>query len=166
MKTIYIVRHAKSSWENSRLTDHDRPLLEMGIRRTARVVDFLQRKEIKPDLMLSSTAKRAYDTAVLIAEGIGYPVEKIQTSRSLYHGSSNAIMNELFGLADEIQSVMIFGHNPAFTYFVNEYLDPPTENLPTSGIVSISFLTDKWTEISSMDDHVNFMVTPKMLKKK
>lgn len=166
MKTIYVVRHAKSSWENYSLSDHDRPLLEMGVRRTSRMADFLTSEKIKVDLFISSTARRAIDTAKLIAEGIGYPVDNIKAVRNLYHGSANAIFTELYGLAEEVNSVMIFGHNPAFTYFVNDFLDPTIENLPTTGTVSISFETDKWEEIDNAGFKVNFMVTPKMLKKK
>ena len=166
MKTIYIVRHAKSSWENYSLSDHDRPLLEMGVRRTRRVADFLNSKEIKADLFISSTARRAFDTAKLIAESLGYPVDNIKTVKNLYLGSANAIFSELYGLPEKVKSVMIFGHNPAFTYFVNDFLDTTIENLPTTGTVSISFETDKWEEIDNVGFRVNFIVTPKMLKKK
>ena len=164
MKTIYIVRHAKSSWENYSLSDHDRPLLEIGIKKTIRVIDFLLSNQVQADLFISSTAKRALGTAKLIAEGIGYPVDKIQTIANLYHGSANAIYTELYGLPEEVSSVMVFGHNPSFTYFVNNFLRPTIDNLPTSGIVSISFESDKWEEIDNSNFSVNFMVTPKMLK--
>ena len=166
MKTLYIVRHAKSSWDDPTLSDHDRPLLETGVRKTIRIADYLKEKGIKPDLLLSSTATRALETARVIARELGYPEKNIEISGSLYHGSANSIFNQLFGLQDNIASVMVFGHNPAFTYFVNQFLDPTIENLPTSGTVSISFDTEKWTEIASSKYMVNFMVTPKMLKKR
>jgi len=166
MKTIILVRHAKSSWEDFRLPDHDRPLLDMGVRRTALIADYLAGKGIAVDLFLSSTAARAYDTAKIIAEKLNYPESKIVTNENLYHGSANDIFSELYGLPDDIKAVMVFGHNPSFTYFVNHYLSPTIENLPTSGTVGISFETDKWEEIDSSKFHVNFMVTPKMLKSK
>jgi len=164
MKTIYIVRHGKSSWENPSLADHDRPLLSTGIKKTKRIAKFLQSKKIKPDLLLSSSAVRAYQTAEIIAKAIGYKIDKIKKEPGLYHASPDEIFSELYALPDEIVSVMIFGHNPAFTYFVNHFLSPTIENLPTSGTVSINFDCDKWNQISDSAFHINFAVFPRMLK--
>lgn len=164
MKTLYVVRHAKSSWEDMSLSDHDRPLLPIGMKKTNRIVGFLKNKQIKPDLLLSSSAARALGTARIIADGIGYPEDQIKIESNMYHASSASIYDELYGLDNEIESVMIFGHNPTFTYFVNNFLDIPIDNLPTSGLVSISFITEKWEDISNADHKVNFIVTPKMLK--
>lgn len=164
MKTLYIVRHGKSSWEDPSLTDHDRPLLSTGIKKTKRIAKFLENKKIKPDLFLSSSAKRAYKTAEIIAEEIGYPTDKIKKESNLYHASPDEIFSELFALPDEIDSVMIFGHNPTFTYFANHFLSPTIENLPTSGTVSISFDCNAWNNISKSKFHVNFVVFPRMLK--
>ncbi len=164
MKTLYVVRHAKSSWEDMSLSDHDRPLLPIGIKKTNRIVNYLKGKGVKPDLLLSSTAKRAHETAKIIAGGLGYPPDKIQTEQNLYHASPGGILRELYGLTDEIESVMIFGHNPAFTYFVNDYLEETIFNLPTSGLVCIVFETDRWENIGNADFHNKYLVTPKMLK--
>jgi phosphohistidine phosphatase len=146
------------------LSDHDRPLLPVGEKKTHRIVKYLKAKSIKPDLLLSSSATRAYETARIIAEGLGYPGDRIQKTEALYHASPDDILSELFTLPDDIESVMIFGHNPTFTYFINDYLDETIYNLPTSGTVCIVFDTDKWEEISSASSHVKFLVTPKMLK--
>jgi phosphohistidine phosphatase len=164
MKTLYIVRHGKSSWEDPSLSDHDRPILSTGIKKTKRIAKFLQNKKLKPGLLLSSSAKRAYQTAEIIADAIGYPKEKIKKESNLYHASPDGIYSELFGLPDDLDSVMIFGHNPSFTYFVNYFLSPTIENLPTSGTVSINFDCDKWNQISDSKFHVNFVVFPRMLK--
>lgn len=164
MKTLYVIRHAKSSWADMSLPDHDRPLLPAGMRKTQRIVGFLKSKKIKPDLMLSSTAVRALETAKLIAEGIGYSPDQIKTDSNMYHASSGTIFNELYGLSNDIESVMIFGHNPTFTYFVNKFIDPPIDNLPTSGFVGIEFDTNNWEEINEADYRVRFVVFPRMLK--
>ena len=165
MKTLYIVRHAKSSWEDFSLADHDRPLAPSGIKKTGRIIKYLQQKGVKPDLMISSPAVRALETARLIARGTGYPADRIRVEESLYHASADTIMNELYGLPDNIDSVMIFGHNPAFTYFANNFLNPGIDNLPTTGVVSISFMTDRWEEADSAPHKVNFVIFPSMLKK-
>jgi len=163
-KTLFIVRHAKSSWDNPMLADHDRPLKQKGIKKTLKVAGYVKTRIICPELFLSSTAARAKQTALIMAEELGYPKEKIQYTKKLYHAGADTILNELYALPDDINSVMIFGHNPGFTYFVNEFLDPSLDNLPTSGLVSVSFKADKWQEIDASDFHVNFVVIPKMLK--
>lgn len=165
MKTLYIVRHAKSSWEDSTLKDHDRPLLPVGIAKTKLVIKFLQSKDVLPDLLISSSAVRAFETARLIAAGLGYDEENIIKDPSLYHASSETIYDSLYALSNDVNSVMIFGHNPTLTYFVNEFLNPGIGNLPTSGLVAVEFITDKWEEISSSAHHIKYFVTPSSLKK-
>jgi phosphohistidine phosphatase len=164
MKTLYVVRHAKSSWEDMSLSDHDRPLLPIGEKKTKRIVNYLKGKGVLPDLFISSSATRAYETARIIAKGLGYPEEKIVKEPNLYHASDDDILKELYGLDNDIDSVMIFGHNPTLTYFVNRYLDHTIFNLPTSGLAGIVFETDKWEKIGGAKNHIQFFVTPKMLK--
>lgn len=165
MKTLLVIRHAKSSWEDPRLPDHDRPLLPIGVKKTNRIANDLKKRNIIPDLMFSSTAKRANETAKLIADKLGYPLDQIITSSQLYHAASGDIYTALYALENTIESVMIFGHNPTFTYFVNQYLDPRIENLPTSGVVCIEFSCDRWEDINDSSFQVNFVVFPRMLKK-
>lgn len=164
MKTLYIVRHGKSTWEDPFLADHDRPLLPVGIKKTKKIAKFLEGKNIKPGLLLSSSAKRAFETAEIIAEIIGYPMDEIKKSPNQYHASPDDIYSELYALPDSLVSVMIFGHNPTLTYFVNNFLNPTIENLPTSGVVSINFDCEKWNQISDSVFHINFVAFPRMLK--
>lgn len=164
MKTIFIVRHAKSSWDDPTLSDHERPLSKVGIRKTKIIVEYLKKNEIKPELFKSSSANRALSTAELIAKGLGYPLDKIEVEESLYHASSETIFDELYMLPNSVNSVMIFGHNPTFTSFVNKFLTPQIDNIPTTGLVSVSFETDEWEKINLVDFKINFVVTPKMLK--
>jgi phosphohistidine phosphatase len=164
MKTIYIARHAKSSWDEPGLSDHDRPLIAAGIKKTNLVIDYLKAKKVMPGLIITSTARRAKDTALLVADGLGYPQSKVIFEEKMYHASPNSIMDELYTLEDGINSVMIFGHNPTLTYFVNQFLDPPIVNLPTSGLVAIEFDTGKWVDISAAKYRNRFTVFPKMLR--
>ena len=166
MKTIYIVRHAKSSWEDISLTDHDRPLNKAGIRKTERIVKYLLKKEVSPELFISSSAVRAKTTAFQIAEGLGYLIEKVQIDKTLYHADENGIFSALFGLPNDVDSVMLFGHNPTLTYFVNNFLHPEIDNLPTAGVVSIGFKTHHWEKIAESKFQINFVVFPRMLKGK
>ena len=163
MKTLYIVRHAKSSWENPRLADHERPLLQKGIKRTLKIANHLKEKGICPDLMLSSHAVRAYDTARIIAGTVGYPEDAIMVSENLYHSSRDGILNEIYSLDDSIMSVMIFGHNPTFTSFANHFIDDKIDWLPTTGVVAVNFDTDQWNRISLARVSTDFVVYPKHL---
>ncbi len=164
MKTLYIVRHAKSSWDDFTLADHDRPISKSGMRKTIRVVDYLKKHGVLPGLFISSSALRAKTTAFQIAEGLGYPVEKVKIERKLYHAGPGDIFDVLSAVPNDIGSVMLFGHNPTLTLFVNRFLDPGIDNLPTTGVVSIGFETDKWENIVEAGFKINFVVTPGMLK--
>lgn len=157
------MRHGKSSWDDFNVLDHDRVLLPVGIKKTNKIAEFLKSKNIKPDIILSSTATRAHETSKIVAAKLGYAEGNIKTSKNIYHAGSDDIFDELFALNDSIDSVMIFGHNPTFTDFVNYFKKPEIYNLPTSGVAAISFKTDKWEDIPNSKSKVEFIVTPKML---
>lgn len=162
MKTLYIVRHAKSSWEYN-LPDDERPLIQKGIKRTIKVAGFLLDKNIKVDLLISSYAVRALETARIFASVLAYPEDMISISQQLYHGSTDQLYEELFKLPDSIESVMMFGHNPTFTSFANHFLVNKIDWMQTSGVVAISFKTEKWTEITSAKQKTQFVIFPKDL---
>lgn len=164
MKTIYVIRHAKSSWDAPNITDHQRPLIEKGIKRTALVSGYLVKHNIKIGLIISSDAVRAYETSKLIASAIGYPVENIKTDRRVYQESLDSVYKVVSEVSQKIDSIMIVGHNPTLTDFVNDFLEEEIDELPTSGIVSISFETDDWQGIEGLKAIINFMITPKSLK--
>jgi phosphohistidine phosphatase len=165
MKTIFVVRHAKSSWDISDIPDIKRPLLEKGKKRTKKVIDYLLDNSILVDYIISSHALRALDTAKILAHALKYQ-DDIKIDSHLYYADGDSIINQFFDLSDRYQSVMIVGHNPALTDFVNHYLDKPIDNLPTSGIVSISFDTEHWDKVPTATHKVNFMLFPKELEKK
>ncbi len=162
MKTVYIVRHAKSSWENLNLSDHDRPLNPVGIKKTKKIIDFLKNKKTVTDLIISSSAVRAFKTAEIIADGIGYPIQAIVKNTNLYQANEDDIFNELFSINDSINSVMIIAHNPTLTDFVNNFTVPQIDNLPTTGIVRIDFDTGSWLNIETVKFKVKFVVFPRM----
>ena len=166
MKTIYIVRHAKSSWDFPHLNDHERPLIEKGKKRTRLINDYLINNKIQVDLMVSSHAVRAYETAAIIARSIGYPKESIRIDRMIYHANADRLIDQFYDLSNDINSVMLVGHNPTLTNFANQYLDKKIEWLPTSGVVCVNFKTDKWEDISLASFEPEFVITPKMLKTK
>lgn len=158
MKILTLVRHAKSSWENSNISDRERPLNERGKRDAPIMGKRIVAAGIRPSLILSSPAVRAWKTAKIVAQEIGYPREFLQKESSLYLASLNKLIDVLKAQDSEFNSVMIVGHNPGLTDFAN-YLSPGvTDNLPTAGVVSVSFAADDWnlhaapkTELLSYD---------------
>ena len=117
-----------------------------------------------PDLIISSHAVRAFETAKIIANAFNYPENKIVVSESLYFCELDNCYNLFFDLADDVDSLMIVGHNPVFTYFANEFLNKPIDNLPTSGVVCIEFKTNKWEEVVNAKHKTKFVISPKTLK--
>lgn len=163
MKNLMLVRHAKASWEEPGIADADRKLVPKGIKRTKQVVEFLQQRGVSVGLMVSSPAVRAYETARLIAEGLQYPVSKIRIERKLYDSYYDRILDVIYATPNEVDSLMLFGHNPTFTQLANLFLHPGIDNLPTTGIVCVSFAVDKWELIPSVEPKQEFVVFPKML---
>lgn len=163
MKTIYLVRHAKSSWQHPGQKDYERPLLESGIERTQKVTGFLLKKGVKPGLIISSHAVRAFETARLLAKALSYPEEAIQQDRQIYLGTEDNLLNIISTLPEELDSVMMVGHNPVMTGFAQMLQARIAEDLPTSAAVGISFETDDWTRILLSNKRVNFIVFPNML---
>ena len=114
--------------------------------------------------MISSPAVRAYDTAKLMAAGLYYPVNKIKIDRKIYDGYYDRILDVIYGTSNDVNSLMIFGHNPTITNLANLFLHPGIEDMPTSCVVCLSFKTDKWEDIPSTEATQEFVVFPKMLK--
>jgi phosphohistidine phosphatase len=163
MKTLYIVRHAKSSWDFPELPDLDRPIIEKGINNTKKITNELKDKKVVVDHIICSHAKRARETAKIIATGINYPIEKIEVSKNIYEVSEEDILDVIFGVNDDTNSLMIIGHNPTFTQFANRFLDEQIELLPTSGVVSINFDTNSWLNVTKAKHKTTFILFPKQL---
>lgn len=163
MKELIVVRHAKSSWDHDGLADHERPLLEKGKKRTRKIISYLQEQGVKPEFILTSSALRARETALYIAMGLGLDKGLVKVDPALYHADADQLMEQFDDLSDNFNSVMLVGHNPALTNFVNFFLVPPIDWLPTSGVVALQFETDRWDEIRSAQRTVRFVIFPKLI---
>jgi phosphohistidine phosphatase len=164
MKTLYLFRQAKSSWDDSRLADEERPLTPKGIEKTSLVSAWLRGREITPGLIISSHAVRAYETAVIVAKALGYPVKDIRVEPKIYTGLYDKILDIIYSTPNDITSLMIFGHNPTISQLANLFLHPGIGEMGTSAVVAISFSTDRWEEVSLSRAGRLFFVFPKMLK--
>ncbi len=166
MKTLYIVRHAKSSWDYPELPDDQRPLLEKGKKRTKRVIDYLLQHKTVVDYIISSPAVRAYETAKIVGKALKHEEAEIQRDSLLYLADAERLQNLFFDLPTGVDSLMIVGHNPTLTSFANHFIIPKIDNIPTSGVVCIDFDIERWEEISSLKSSLRFFIMPRMLKRK
>jgi phosphohistidine phosphatase len=150
-KILYLVRHAKSSWDDPSLADRDRPLSQRGLNSAPDMGRRLAEQGHKPDLVISSPATRALTTAKKIAKEIDCDISKIITDESLYFSGTRSVVNMLEGLDDAYEKVMIVGHNPAMTSLLNILCDSPVDNMPTCAIAVLGFDTESWSELSMTD---------------
>ena len=147
MKTLYLVRHAKSDWNNILLPDFERPLNERGKKDAPHMAKRLKEKEVAIDHVLSSPAKRALTTCREFCRILGISDSYITTNPKLYHADVDALLESIRTLNNNFHSVMLFGHNPGITEFANTLFSTNIENIPTAGIVVGTFKTDSWEDI-------------------
>ena len=145
MKTLTLVRHAKSSWKDTSLADRDRPLNKRGKRDAPEMGRRLTAAGVRPSLIVSSPAVRAWTTAKIIANEIGYPREFLQRDSALYLASVNGILDVIVSQDAGFNNLMLVGHNPGFTDFANYLVPGLTNNMPTAGVVSVELDTDDWS---------------------
>jgi phosphohistidine phosphatase len=146
VKTIYLLRHAKSSWDNPGLDDFDRPLNDRGENDAPRMGKRLRKSGIKPQLIISSPAARAIATARLAAEEMQYPTEQIKQDKKLYHASGDTFLSCIQSLDDSLDHVMLVSHNPGLTEFADALLNADIGNIPTAGFVYGKLKIDSWKE--------------------
>lgn len=163
MKTLYLVRHAKSSWRFPELRDFDRPLNKRGKKNAPEMGKRLKAKQILPDLLLASPANRAITTARKIAEKIGYPEAGIRENDKIYHGSEAELMDVIKATDNSIGELMLFGHNPGFTDLANLLGDQWIDNIPTCGVLAIAFEVDNWKEVAPKNGRNLFFDYPKRI---
>jgi len=161
MKTLYLVRHAKSYWKDQSIPDFDRPLNNRGKRDAPSMGEVLKNKKVKLDLIISSPAKRAMKTALAIADKLGYPEKKILYNEELYEASSSTLIKVVNKLDEKYDSVMIFGHNPGLTLMNNHISNNYIDNITTCGIVALQ-LDNKWSEVDKNSCKFLFFEYPKL----
>jgi phosphohistidine phosphatase len=161
MKTLYLVRHAKSSWKHPELSDLERPLSKRGKIEAPFMGKLLMKKKEVPELIISSPAKRALSTAKRLAEEMEYSKKNIVAANDLYMADLedfNTVITE-YGKSNE--SIMILGHNPGLTTFANYISSSNIDNIPTSGVVRIDLDIASWKEISNQKGNLVFFEYPK-----
>lgn len=148
MKTIFFIRHAKSSWDEPGLSDINRPLNERGLRDAPFMAKMLANKGFRLDHIVSSPAVRAFTTAVQFAQAFGMSKEAIEINRDIYEAWPNEIMQIVHQLPDRHNTVAIFGHNPTFTTMANYFATKPLDYLPTCGIARVEADVASWKQLN------------------
>lgn len=160
MKTLYLVRHAKSSWKQPELSDFKRPLNKRGKNDAPFMGKLLSDKGVNPGLVITSPAKRAATTAKIIASEINYPKGKIIFDENIYEATGRELLEIISGTEENYNSVMLFGHNPGLTVLQNNLSDHFIDNIPTCGVVALKFKTS-WKEIELNSAGFMFFEYPK-----
>ena len=147
MKTIYIVRHAKSSWEYEGIADIDRPLKRRGINDAHLMSKHLAKKIDRPDVFISSVANRALHTGVIFCQNFNYPFSNLQIKKELYSFSDGYLVKTVKALDDSFNSAIIFSHDHGINTFVNKFGSKPIAHVTTCGVIAIQFKEKHWKNI-------------------
>lgn len=161
MKTLLLVRHGKSSWEYS-VGDRNRPLNERGINDALLVSTALETKNIDIDAVFSSPANRALHTSTIFLRQLNISYQVLRVIDELYDFSGDEVLRFIKNLDDRHQTVMIFGHNHAFTHLANSLGNSYIDNVPTSGLVALNFTVDSWSTIA--EGTTTLTIFPKQLR--
>lgn len=145
MKTLYLVRHAKSSWADPGMEDFDRPLNDRGLRDAPAMAERFKERHEPVDLLVSSPAARALATARCYAQALGLPVTEDQR---IYEAHHRALQGVVESLPDEAQRAMLFGHNPGFSLLTEHLCAAGLGDLPTCAIVRIDLTVASWKEVA------------------
>lgn len=145
MKTLLILRHAKSSWSHPELSDHERPLNKRGKRDAPRIGELLRVEGLVPDVIMSSTARRAQETAERVIDASGFDGNMLLIPE-FYHGNYETILELLREVPDNAECVMIIGHNPDLEEFI-ENLTDDYARLSTASLVKIEVPIQRWKEL-------------------
>jgi len=165
MKELLLIRHAKSSWKEDKLSDFERSLNNRGLRDAPFMGQLLKKKNIFPDLIISSPANRAITTARMVAEEIDYPSSNILEEVKIYEADTQDIFNILKNTDNDKNRIFLFGHNPSITFFANKISkNLRIDNIPTCGIVYLKFEIQHWSEIEYYSaDFIEFEFPKKYL---
>jgi phosphohistidine phosphatase len=161
MKTLILIRHAKSSWDNTILTDFERPLNERGKHDAPQMAKRLKERKIEIDLFISSPAKRARKTAEIFMHEFGLKEKNLLTISGLYDASVEIFLEVVNDIKDKNQSVALFAHNPGITDFINLLECYPVYDMPTCGVFALKIQCEKWKDFKDSDKEFLFFDYPK-----
>ena len=160
MKRVLLMRHAKSSWAQFDLTDHQRPLNDRGRRDTPRIARELVKRKLLPELIISSDSTRTRETYKLLSTELNMPVE---FTRNLYLATADELFRTIQQANNQYDTIMILAHNPGITEVFEKLAKVYIDNVPTAGLGCIRFDVDRFDEITPHSGKLDYFVYPKML---
>ncbi|MEI7802619.1 MAG: histidine phosphatase family protein [Bacteroidota bacterium] len=161
MKKLFLIRHAKSSHDDLKMKDIDRPLNNRGLTDAAMMAKIIHQKEIKPDLIFSSPAKRALETAKIFAKELNYSADAILIDPVLYSFNAELILSFISEIDADAETVFLFSHNPTFHELANHFTKNNIPSMPTCCIVGISIDCNSWSEVEESDKQLSLYEFPK-----
>ena len=161
MKRLWILRHAKSSWDHPGLADHDRPLAPRGRKAAKRIAHWADANDVRPDLVLCSTAVRAQATLDLVRPGLGDPEERVE--HGLYHATVDDVLELVATTDDAVAGVLLIGHNPTLHELVAVLAPPGPDAFPTGALAEITLGIDSWKDLETGGGVIEQFVVPRSL---
>lgn len=165
MKQLFLIRHAKSDWGTSFLTDIDRPLNNRGYTEAYFLSQWFQKNAPMPDKILSSTATRALNTALIFARTLNFDMNNFALEKNIYECTYTDFISVLQQQPSTVNSLAVFSHNPTVTEasnkLINEFF---IDNIPTCGVIGINFSINDWQEIGLVKGELSFYQFPKNFK--
>lgn len=147
MRELHLIRHAKSSWDDPRLPDYGRPLNARGVRDASQMANLLAATFTSPPMLVSSPAKRAWQTAVAFARALGVPDRMICREPAIYEADAQKLLDVISGSNDDITQVLLFGHNPGISEVAHQLAQCPFGSLPTCGVASLALDISHWRDV-------------------
>jgi phosphohistidine phosphatase len=161
VKRVWLLRHTKSSWADPGLGDHDRPLAPRGRKAAKRIARWASDNEVRPELVLCSTALRARTTLDLILDGLGRPEVEIESG--LYHASAPDLLGRLRAVPESVAAVLLIGHNPALHELASVLAPPGPEAFPTGALAELRLAIGTWTDVRPGCAELEKLVVPRSL---
>ena len=161
MKRLWILRHAKSSWDHAGLADYARPLAPRGRKAAKRIARWADANGVRPELVLCSTAVRAQSTLDLVRPGLGGPEERVE--QGLYHASTDDILELVTTTDDTVTEALLIGHNPTLHELTTVLAPPGPEAFPTGALAGLRLEIDSWADLRPGCGVIEAFVVPRSL---
>ena len=162
MKTLFLLRHAKSSWDDPSLRDFDRPLNKRGRKAAPLIGKFMWKRKLRPDLVLSSPAKRAAQTTALVVDCAEIETEPRYDER-LYGASASGLLEAISRIEDSANEVLLVAHNPGMQDMLERLTGEPAQ-MPTAALARVTLDVERWNDVQEASGHLDWIVRPKELE--
>ena len=163
MKTLILIRHAKSSWNNPSLTDFDRPLNKRGIRDAPKVGTAIEQAGISFDRVLCSDARRTRQTLALLSQGVTIDRDVIEYLPDMYGASAHHLLSCITEQSDTDSCIALVGHNPGMEDLANNLADEHVGAMSTCNVIQIEFDCDSWSDLPGLTGNVTLIIRPRYL---